>query len=136
VLEAYDFQQKQIAGCDERLKKYVGEKPARELAGGVESAGGEGVAEQKRGRERKAQPRPLKNQPAFDLSGELRRVMGVDLTKIDGVKVMTVQNYLCRDRSGFQCLSDREAFCIMAHTGSKAGCEWGQGDQTPELQRE
>jgi len=32
-----------------------------------------------------------KNQPSFDLESELRRVFGVDLTHIDGIKVMTAQ---------------------------------------------
>jgi len=40
-----------------------------------------------RGRPQKAK----KNQPAFDLQAELKRVLGVDLTRIDGIHVMTAQ---------------------------------------------
>ena len=37
-----------------------------------------------------ALPAPRKNQPVgFDLQAELKRICGVDLTRIDGVKVMT-----------------------------------------------
>ena len=35
--------------------------------------------------------RPRKNQPHFDLRAELRRIFGVDLTRIDGIDVMTAQ---------------------------------------------
>ena len=97
VLAGYDFQQKQIAECDKQLKKYMGEQATREVseaveAAAVEAAAGEGVGKAgKRGRKRKGPVKPRKNQPAFDLASELKRVMGVDLTKIDGVKVMTVQ---------------------------------------------
>ena len=92
VLEGYDFQQKQIAQCDEQLKKYMGEQPTREVGEKMEAAaeaGGEGP--KKRGRKKTGQRKPRKNQPAFNLEAELKRVMGVDLTRIDGVKVMTVQ---------------------------------------------
>ena len=32
-----------------------------------------------------------KNQPTFDLAAELQRTMGVDVTAIDGIDVMTTQ---------------------------------------------
>jgi transposase len=44
----------------------------------------------RRTQEKKGARRP-KNQPAFDLETELKRVLGVDLTRIDGIKVMTAQ---------------------------------------------
>jgi transposase len=93
VLEAYDFQQRQIVQCDEKLKKYMGERPTREVAGGTVAAATEEAGKKKRGRKKKAAapPKPRKNQPAFDLQSELKRVMGVDLTRIDGVKVITAQ---------------------------------------------
>jgi transposase len=94
VLEAYDFQQRQIAQCDEKLKKYMGERPTREVAGGTVAAAAseEDGKKKRRGRKKKAAPpKPRKNQPAFDLQSELKRVMGVDLTRIDGVKVITAQ---------------------------------------------
>jgi transposase len=92
VLEAYDFQHKQIARCDDKLQKYMGAQPTREVAGETVAAVAEdGQKPKKRGRKKAAPPKPRKNQPAFDLKSELTRVMGVDLTRIDGVKVMTVQ---------------------------------------------
>jgi transposase len=127
VLEAYDFQQKQITGCDEQLKKYIGEQPTRELGGGLESADAEGVAEpKKRGRKKKAQPRPLKNQPAFDLSGELRRVMGVDLTKIDGVKVMTVQTIYAEIGADFSAFRTEKHFASWLMLAPKRDVSGGK----------
>jgi hypothetical protein len=38
--------------------------------------------------------RSSRNQPDFDLSAELKRVTGVDRTRIDGVKEMTIQTIL------------------------------------------
>jgi transposase len=92
VLEAYDFQQKQIADCDEKLKKYMGVQPTREVAAKTVAGTEEEGQKKKRGKKKKTeQAKPRKNQPAFDLKSELTRVMGVDLTRIDGVKVMTAQ---------------------------------------------
>lgn len=86
VLQAYDFQQQQIAACDQQLEKYMKAQPTH-------SRGTEVKAEEnkpKTKRQKKAR-KPLKNQPAFDLESELKRVLGVDLTAIDGVKLMTIQ---------------------------------------------
>jgi transposase len=80
VLAGYDFQQQQIAECDRQAEKYLRGQPARE--------GAEGKPEQGAG---KRPRKPRKNQPGFDLTGELRRVMGVDLTRIDGIKELTAQ---------------------------------------------
>ena len=38
--------------------------------------------------------KPRGNQPGFDLAGELRRTLGVDLTTVDGIDVMTAQVFL------------------------------------------
>jgi transposase len=87
VLQAYDFQQQQIAACDQQLEKYMKAQPTH-------SRGTEVKAEENKPKSTKRQKKarkPLKNQPAFDLESELKRVLGVDLTAIDGVKLMTIQ---------------------------------------------
>jgi transposase len=86
VVEAYDFQQKQMAACDVQLQKYMGALPTREAPG--EPPAVERAREQRR--KAKAKWRP-KNQPGFDLGAELRRTTGVDLTSIDGINVITAQ---------------------------------------------
>jgi hypothetical protein len=51
-----------------------------------------GTMTSKRGR--KKEGKSSKNEPGFDLAGELKRVAGVDLTRIDGIKVNTVQTVI------------------------------------------
>jgi len=92
VLAAYDFLQQQIRECDLQLQKEMQAQPTRppqgEAAIPLETVAGAGRA--KNGR--RAKPKKAKkNQPAFDLQVELKRVMGVDLTRIDGINVMTAQ---------------------------------------------
>jgi transposase len=84
VVDAYDFHQKQIAACDAELQKYLSVLPTRSLPDGqIDASDGK----PKKQRKHKLQ----KNQPVFDLAGELQRTMGVDMTTIDGIDVMTTQ---------------------------------------------
>lgn len=87
VVEGYDFQQQQIAHCDQQLEKYLSAQPTRPADPDRAVEPAEGARQNKPRRKTK----PRKNQPAFDLESELRRVMGVDLTRIDGVKLITTQ---------------------------------------------
>lgn len=87
VLQAYDFQQEQIAACDQQLEKYMKAQPRHSRATEVRAEEAKPKVKKQRQKARK----PLKNQPAFDLEGELKRVLGVDLTTIAGVKLMTIQ---------------------------------------------
>jgi transposase len=87
VVEAYDFYQQQIAACDTQLEKYLAILPDR-----TAPREGEAIAA-KASLEKPKKPRrsPRKNQPVFDLRAELQRTMGVDLTTVDGIDVMTTQ---------------------------------------------
>jgi transposase len=95
VLAAYDFVQQQIAECDLRLHQEIQAQPTRPpRAAGTTAASVEPAAPaqtQKKHRVKEKKAMPVKNQPAFDLEAELKRVLGVDLTRIDGIKVMTAQ---------------------------------------------
>jgi transposase len=93
VVEGYDFQQKQIAKCDVQLEKYMEAQPTREAVGVKEEKEEGGEEPTKRRRKKKREAKPRKNEPAFDLRTQLTRKIGVDLTRIDGVKVMTAQTY-------------------------------------------
>lgn len=88
-LADWDHVQRQISACDQDLQAMMKEMSAGEV----------GPAEQpsstmtgKRGRKKNG--RSSKNEPGFDLAGELKRVAGVDLTRIDGIKVNTVQTVI------------------------------------------
>lgn len=103
VLAAYDFVQERMADCDVELQKEMQLQPTRSLpcpretVAPLEPALQDAQTEKGKANKRKAtkdsgaSKKAKKNQPAFDLEAELKRVMGVDLTRIDGIKVMTVQ---------------------------------------------
>jgi transposase len=76
--EAYEFCQKQMAACDERLKQYLQQREDR-------SQGASLPEEKRKGRFKKKKG----NAPQFDLRAELFRMTGTDLTQIDAVDVVT-----------------------------------------------
>jgi transposase len=87
VVDAYDFHQKQIVACDVQLQRYLSVLPVRSGPGAGEVVNVGAPPGKNKQRKRKLQ----KNQPVFDLAAELQRTMGVDMTTIDGVDVMTTQ---------------------------------------------
>ena len=87
-LADWDHVQKQMAACDKDLAALLKELPAAEVKP-VEPAAPASGKTGKRQRKKAA-----KNQPDFDIAGELKRVAGVDLTRIDGIKAMTVQTLI------------------------------------------
>lgn len=86
VVEAYDFYQTQMAVCDQRLQKHMAALPDRERAQDNAAAEAEVPASRKSRKSRKSR---RKNQPKFDLAAELQRTMGVDVTAVDGLDVLT-----------------------------------------------
>jgi transposase len=88
VVDAYDFHQKQIAACDVELQRYLSALPIRSEPGASEPSRAVAPSE-KPNKQRKHKLQ--KNQPVFDLAAELERTLGVDMTAIDGVDVMTTQ---------------------------------------------
>ncbi len=80
-VDMYDIYQKRIAECDQQLQSHL-----TSFADTVTPHAKEG--EPKR---QKAKAKPNKNTPQFHLSGELQRITGVDLTRIDGIDVMVAQ---------------------------------------------
>ena len=85
VVEKYDFHRKQIAACDVELQVRLAELPSRQVGGKAET---DASAERECAKKRRSKT-TRKNEPQFDLRTELRRIFGVDLTKIDGIDVMT-----------------------------------------------
>jgi transposase len=89
-VDNYDHYQKQMAGCDEKLKLHLGSLAGQENTNS-EATGSPSPAKQKA---KKRSKKPKGNAPAFDLGSEVQRITGVDLTLIDGVDVMTAQTVL------------------------------------------
>jgi transposase len=86
-MEMYDSYQRKITECDHELQMHL-----KQFADHVPEIAPEAAS--------KEQPK-LKNAkrsqghaPSFNLSGELQRISGVDLTRIDGVNVMVAQTIL------------------------------------------
>jgi transposase len=98
AVATYDFIQKQMTECDQRLQTLLAELPARE----VEPAGV--PARKKRSGGKK------KNLPRFDLHAELERVCGVDLTTIDGIDVMNAQTIVAELGTDFSRWQDETHF--------------------------
>ena len=109
VVECYDFYQQRIAACDQQLKGYLAALPDRR----VESEMAAEAAPQgsKKSKKRVSKTR-RKNQPDFDVAAELHRSFGVDLTLIDGIKIMTGQVILS------ELGPDLSAFPSEAHFAS------------------
>jgi len=98
-VDRYDFCQRQIAECDQRLQKCLAALPSRTIVPQRESKTGPAVncpegqdATEKSTKKKRSKPRD--NEPKFDLESELTRICGVDLTTIDGVKLMTIQTFV------------------------------------------
>ena len=81
-VDMYDTYQKRIAECDQRLQKQLAN-----LTGAIPRI-------QPQTQKPKTKKPAAKNAPRFDLSNELQRVTGVDLTRIDGIDVMVAQTLL------------------------------------------
>ena len=87
-LEDWDHLHQQMAACDQDLQALMKQMPdADAKPSQLPPAATDG---QQKGKRRK-QSKRRRNEPAFDLEGELKRVAGVDLTRIDGIKVNTIQ---------------------------------------------
>jgi len=105
AVDAYDFIQKQVAECDQRLQTLLAVLPTREVEADVVTTQAAGKpARKKRSRGKH------KNVPRFDLHAELKRVCGVDLTSIDGVDIMTAQTVVAELGTDFSRWKDEFHF--------------------------
>jgi transposase len=100
AVDRYDFCQRQMAECDRRLQLLLAALPDGPERVPQPDATGEDQADRRASSQRRKSPRkkdkkPRKNQPkGFDLEAELKRICGVDLTRVDGIKVMTGQTFV------------------------------------------
>jgi transposase len=90
-LADWDHVQKQMAACDLDLQTMMRNMPKAEVVSAQPSPA---APSRPRKRGRKKDGRSSRNEPQFDLESELKRVTGVDLTRIDGVKVNTIQTVI------------------------------------------
>lgn len=84
----WDHVQAQIANCDKDLEQLMKKMPVAEptpVDPEPPTAGKTGKRQRKKA---------SKNQPDFAIAAELKRMTGVDLTRIDGIQPMTVQTVI------------------------------------------
>jgi transposase len=109
VLVAYDFQQGQLAACDKKLQAYLEALPEREMVARAVEA--EPTDAKARKRCRAKQTHKSKKEPNFDLKGELRWKLGVDLTTIDGINALTAQTVFAELGADLSAFPDEDQFC-------------------------
>jgi hypothetical protein len=86
----YDHYQRQMAACDQKLQIPLGSFPTRKN----KNPKGAGEPSPAKRRAKKRSTKSKHNAPVFDLTSELQRITGVDLTLLDGVDVMTAQTII------------------------------------------
>ena len=93
-LKMFDAYQQRITECDQRLqnelKKFTDRKKTEPGVTEVASQ----TTQIKPNKKVKKVKKPKGNAPQFDLASELHRISGVDLTRIDGIDVMTTQTVI------------------------------------------
>jgi len=110
-LQTYDFLQEQMRECDRRLESCLSSFADGEGGAGgrgEEPSGAGGVV----GKRCRSSAKRRKNQVHFDLSRELARINGVDLTQIDGISALTAQTIFS------EVGSDLRAFATEKHFAS------------------
>jgi transposase len=90
-LADWDHVQQQIQACDLDLHAMLKQMPDA-AAPPTKPPADTGHPPRKRGRKKNG--KSSRNEPQFDLESELKRMTGVDLTRIDGVKANTVQTVI------------------------------------------
>ena len=108
ALEAYDFYQGQLAACDRELAKYTAAVPSRERSAPPE--GPDGAAPRLPAKPARRAKSRRQGHPGFDLAGELHRTLGVDLTRIDGIDVLTAQVVFSEIGPDFSAFPDENHF--------------------------
>ena len=107
-LEAYAFYQQHLAACDRELAKATAAVASRELPATPEvPAGAAGLPAATPARRAKAR---RKHHPGVDLAGARHRTMGVDLTRIDGIDVLTAQVIFAELGPDFAAFPDEQHF--------------------------
>lgn len=111
ALELFDFYDQQIQRCDQELESLYREFEEPDQPGAP--------APEKRKRKRR------KNQPHFDLSESLYRMTGgIDLTRIDGLEALTVQEILSEtgtDRSKWRTVKHFCSWLCLAPNNKITG---------------
>jgi len=89
----WDHIQGQMAACDADLQAMLQQLPSAQVQPQQPRPPAD-VPAGKGKRKRRKNGKSSKNEPKFNLEAELQRVTGVDLSRIDGIKAMTIMTVL------------------------------------------
>jgi len=103
-VDLYDIYQVKIGECDDRIHKYMITLKSKTAPGKKKGTPPKTLIRKRR-----------KNQPGFDLRGQLYQTTGVDLTQIDGIDAMTAQTVIS------ECGFDMSPFPSEKHFSSWLG---------------
>jgi hypothetical protein len=124
AVESYDFFQKQMAACDQELIKYMAAIESREITPKQDlPKDATPLSSTKPARRSKTRG---KNRPGFDLAAELQRTMGADLTRIDGIDVITAQVIFSEIGPDFSAFQDENHFASWLTLAPKRDISGGK----------
>jgi transposase len=129
AVDSYDFTQKQIRECDEKLEQYLRALPDRPPAAPQEDTpetAEEPGAEAAGGKRKTKKRKQARNAPSFDLAAELTRIYGVDLTSLGGIDVMTVQTVLAELGTDFSAWPTEDHFASWLNLTPKRDVSGGK----------
>src|SRR6202167_2144973 len=106
AVDSYHFAHWQMQECDEKLTLYLANLPTRLLDQPAQSAG----APESRQRKSKKSRKPRDNEPRMDMTEELKRICGVDLTSIAGIHVMTAFTVISEVGTDMSRFKDEDHF--------------------------
>jgi transposase len=96
-LDTYDMYQRKLTECDVEIQKQMAAmatRPQAPLEGTLPETSTPSPKKDNKDAKKDATKKRRGNAPAFDLRSELERITGTDLTRIEGVDVMTAQTVI------------------------------------------
>lgn len=110
ALEHYDFLDRQLVACDLEMQKSltaISDRPTE----ATDLPSSESTGKLSRGQ---SKPYRRKNEPYFNMVNELKRITGVDLTKIPGISSITAMTIYSELGSDLSCFPTEKQFCAWA----------------------
>ena len=135
ALETYRHLLKQVSECDEQVQKALAAVviPGAGGAGNSGSSQSQGQRGGSQARKKKRFHR-VKTGPSLklDLTEELKRLCGVDLTQIIGLNVLSVLIISLGDRTGHEPVAQCQSVLFMAGAVPWKQDQWRQGARQPD----